>query len=364
MVAKKFSWPYWEPPRTFMIHYIARLENALNGEVKISFFIENNETKERFLVYQSEIETKYIPKAIWSFTPEVKETYVKSSEPNAIIFPVPGNYSFQVVVEFPANSSASTKVYIDNLNLILYGNSFGLLGTDTGYNAPNPRDIFSTLVYGTRISLMVGLLTAIFSTIIGLFLGLVSGYIGGMVDELIMRFADLLLVLPTLPLFIVLIVALSTVARMVSIWNIIIILSLMGWMSFARSIRSMVLSLRERPFVEAAKAAGAGRFYIIGRHILPNVFALVYITLATSVPGAIITEASLSWLGLGDPFVASWGKMLYDFQQSGIQTTAGLTEYWFWVFPPCVAIALLSTAFILIGYALDEILNPKLRERR
>ena len=138
----------------------------------------------------------------------------------------------------------------------------------------------------------------------------------------------------------------------------------MGWMSFARSIRSMVLSLRERPFVEAAKAAGAGRFYIIGRHILPNVFALVYITLATSVPGAIITEASLSWLGLGDPFVASWGKMLYDFQQSGIQTTAGLTEYWFWVFPPCVAIALLSMAFILIGYALDEILNPKLRERR
>jgi len=148
------------------------------------------------------------------------------------------------------------------------------------------------------------------------------------------------------------------------LWNIIILLTLFGWMSFARSVRSMVVSLRERAFVEAAKAAGAGTMHIINRHILPNVFALVYITLATSVPGAIITEASLSWLGLGNPLIPSWGKILYDFQSSGIATTKGLGEYWFWVFPPCIAIAALATAFILIGYALDEILNPRLRERR
>jgi peptide/nickel transport system permease protein len=126
----------------------------------------------------------------------------------------------------------------------------------------------------------------------------------------------------------------------------------------------MVISLRERAFVEAAKASGAGTMHIINRHILPNVFALVYITLATSVPGAIITEASLSWLGLGDPLTASWGKILYDFQTAGIALTKGLADYWFWVFPACIAIALLATAFILIGYALDEILNPRLRERR
>jgi len=148
------------------------------------------------------------------------------------------------------------------------------------------------------------------------------------------------------------------------LWNIIILLTLFGWMSFARSVRSMVVSLRERAFVEAAKAAGAGTMHIINRHILPNVFALVYITLATSVPGAIITEASLSWLGLGNPLIPSWGKILYDFQSSGIAMTKGLSEFWFWVFPPCISIAVLATAFILIGYALDEILNPRLRERR
>jgi peptide/nickel transport system permease protein len=151
---------------------------------------------------------------------------------------------------------------------------------------------------------------------------------------------------------------------LVSIWNIIIILSFLGWMSFSRTVRSMVLSLRERAFVEAAKAAGASTSYIIFRHILPNVFALVYITLATSVPGAIITEASLSWLGLGDPSVPSWGKTLYDFNVSGIAVSKGLSEYWFWIFPPCIAIMTLAIAFILIGFALDEILNPRLRMRR
>jgi peptide/nickel transport system permease protein len=179
-----------------------------------------------------------------------------------------------------------------------------------------------------------------------------------------MRFADLLLVLPTLPLFIVLIVSLKRVSGFVSMWNIIIILTLLGWMGFARSVRSMVLSIRERSFIEAARAAGAGKLHIVNRHIVPNVFALVYITLATAVPGAIITEASLSWLGLGDPMLPSWGKVLYDFNVSGIATTKGLTDYWFWIFPACIAIALLATAFILVGYALDEILNPRLRERR
>ncbi|MCK4313895.1 ABC transporter permease, partial [Candidatus Bathyarchaeota archaeon] len=151
---------------------------------------------------------------------------------------------------------------------------------------------------------------------------------------------------------------------LVSMWNIIILITFFGWMGFSRSVRSMVLSIRERPFIEAAKAAGGGKFYIITKHMIPNVFPLVYVTLATSVPGAIITEASLSWLGLGDKTIPSWGKVLYDFNVSGIAVTKGLTEYWFWIFPPCVSIAILATAFILLGFALDEILNPRLRERR
>ena len=237
-----------------------------------------------------------------------------------------------------------------------------MLGTD---NAPDyPRDLFSALVYGSRVSLIVGILSAIFSTLIGLVAGLVSGYVGGFVDEIIMRVADLLLVLPGLPLFIVLASVMKSTYGLVSIWNIIIILSLLGWMGFARTVRSMVLSIRERAFIEAARAAGASTSYIIFRHVVPNVFALVYITLATAVPGAIITEASLSWLGLGDPMVPSWGKTLYDFNTSGIAVSKGLSDYWFWVFPPCIAIMLLSISFILIGFALDEILNPRLRLRR
>jgi peptide/nickel transport system permease protein len=174
-----------------------------------------------------------------------------------------------------------------------------------------------------------------------------------------MRFADFLLVIPGLPLLIILVTVLGK-----SIWNIIGVLIFLGWMGFSRSVRSMVLSLRERPFIESAKAAGAGTMYIIYRHILPNVFALVYISLATSVPGAIISEASLAWLGLGDIDIPSWGILLYDFSATQVGALKSLADYWFWVIPPGIAIALMAMSFILIGFALDEILNPRLRARR
>jgi peptide/nickel transport system permease protein len=133
-------------------------------------------------------------------------------------------------------------------------------------------------------------------------------------------------------------------------------------MGFARTVRSAVLTLKERSFIEAVKSAGGGRLYIIGRHIIPNVFPLIYVTLALSVPGAIVSEAALSWLGLGPTDVMSWGRILYEFQRSG-EIATGALQYWYWAIPPGVAIALLSLSFVLIGYALDEILNPRLRER-
>lgn len=359
VLKKQFKYPYYEPPLSFWGHISLRVQG---GPVSLVVTVqkEGEESITILKLRQSEQET-YFHKVISSFADEVKQVS-GSLSPEKAILPSPGDYIFAIEVVF--NGEDDTTVYLDDVNLLLYGNTFGLLGTDNAAGSSYPRDIFSTLVYGTRVSLIVGILSALFGTLIGLFLGLVSGYVGGIVDEIIMRVADLFLVLPTLPLFIILVVALKLVYGIVSMWNIILVLTLFGWMGFARSVRSMVLSLRERPFVEAAKAAGAGRFYIINRHILPNVFALVYITLATSVPGAIITEASLSWLGLGDPRIPSWGKLLYDFQTSGIAVTKGLTEYWFWMFPACIAIALLAMAFILIGYALDEILNPRLRMRR
>lgn len=356
---KPFTYPYWEPPQSFWGHLSVRVQGM---PVTLTISTQKDGQKPIAIInLRREASTSYHHRTIYP----AEDAVLKASgslSPEKVMWPSPGNYTLAIEVVF--NGEHSTSVYLDDFNILLYGNTFGLLGTDNAASSSYPRDIFSTLVYGTRVSLTVGILSAVFGTVIGLFLGLVAGYVGGITDEAIMRVGDLFLVLPTLPLFIILVVALKLVYGAISMWNIIIVLTLFGWMGFARSVRSMVLSLRERPFVEAARAAGAGKLYIINRHLLPNVFALVYITLATSVPGAIITEASLSWLGLGDPMIPSWGKLLYDFQGSGIAITRGLTEYWFWMFPACISIALLATAFILMGYALDEILNPRLRMRR
>jgi peptide/nickel transport system permease protein len=267
-----------------------------------------------------------------------------------VVFSKPDSYTYGIEISYDAEELT---VYLDNLQLILYGDTYGLLGTDN-----LNRDLFSQLVYGTRISLLVGLLSAVLSVAIGLLVGLVAGYGKGIVDEVLMRFSDMLLVIPTLPLILVLVFVLGR-----SIWNIILVLSVLGWMGFARTIRSQVLSLKERPFVEAAKSVGAGTPHILWKHILPNVFSLVYVSLALSVPSAIVSEASLTWLGLGDVNICSWGMMLYNFEQAGLMSAGALT-YWYWVVFPGIGISLLSLSFILIGYALDEMLNPKLRERR
>jgi peptide/nickel transport system permease protein len=169
-----------------------------------------------------------------------------------------------------------------------------------------------------------------------------------------MRFTDLLLVIPDTPLYIVLMAVISP-----SVWNLVLLITVIGWTGFARVVRSQALTLRERPFVEGARAIGAGKSRIIMRHILPNVMNLVYVTLATSVPYAITSEAWLSWLGLYDPYVMTWGRMLYD-----VQNASEGIKMWWWVIPPGLCIAAISLSFILLGYALDEILNPKLRKRR
>jgi len=281
------------------------------------------------------------------------------TDPVLIVFNqsrIPNTYTFGVDITFEdtnlnsRDKKVETRIYLDDLQVRLYGTSFGILGTDQ-----LGRDIFSQLVYGASLSLYIGLLTSIISVVLGLVIGLAAGYLGRLADEVMMRFTDMLLVLPNLPLMIVLVAVLGA-----NLTNLIVILSVLGWMGFARTVRSQVLSLRERPFIEAAKAIGAGKTHIIMRHVLPNVMSLVYVTLATSVPGAIVAEAALSWLGFfWGPSVTSWGGMLRD-----VQATEGASTKLWWVLPPGLSIAAIALSFVLLGYALDDVLNPKLRIRR
>jgi peptide/nickel transport system permease protein len=270
-------------------------------------------------------------------------------DPAAVVFSKVADYAYILDIALPPGQFQAS-FSVQDFGMLLYGSSWGLLGTNAQGN-----DIFTQFAYGARISLIVGFLATFIGVGVGLVVGLLAGYIGKIVDEVLMRFTDMMLVVPGLPLLIVLVAVLGQ-----SIWNIILILGFLGWMGFARVIRSQVLSLRERPFIEAARASGAGTGYITVRHILPNIISLTYVNLALSVPAAIVGEAALSFLGLGDSTIISWGKMLEDARMAGTSSTL----LWWWTIPPGIGIALLSLSFILIGYALDELFNPRLRRRR
>jgi peptide/nickel transport system permease protein len=223
-----------------------------------------------------------------------------------------------------------------------------VLGTDS-YG----RDIFSQLIWGSRVALLVGFAASFLSVLIGVIVGIVAGYSGGWVDVVLMRFTDVVLVLPFLPLIIVLAAVMGP-----SIWNIILAITLVGWPGTARIIRSQVLSLKERPFIDAARVTGASNTRIMFRHIMPNVLPLAFLFMTFAVTGAILGEASLSFIGLGDPNTMSWGMMLY-YVNHGYTLTA-----WWWMLPPGIAITLLVLGFFLVGRAFEEIINPRLRRRR
>jgi peptide/nickel transport system permease protein len=228
--------------------------------------------------------------------------------------------------------------------------NWGPLGTDN-----LGRPIWDQIVYGSRISLLVGLAATVIAIVIGALVGILAGFYGGIFGGLLMRLSEWFLVIPFLPLAIVLATVLGP-----SVVNIIVVIGITSWPSTARLIRSQVLTLKERLYVDRARALGAGNRHVMARHILPNVSPLILANTTLTVPIAILSETTLSFLGLGDPTRASWGKMLDE----GFTAGALTREAWWYYLPPGLGIMFVVLAFVLVGQALEEILDPRLRGRR
>lgn len=225
-----------------------------------------------------------------------------------------------------------------------------LLGT----SITTGQDLFSMLIYGTRVSLSVGIVTGLCIAVLGAVLGVAAGYMGGIVDMILMRIVDIMIVIPTLPLTIVI-----TNIFGHSYVVIVFVFVLFGWQSLARVVRSQVLLLKNSDYVKTAELAGANRRYIMFKHILPGVSHLIVMNTALSCAGIMIAEAGLSFLGLGNPTAISWGKMLADAQNGGSM----LFGHWWTIVTPGIGIFLSVFAFMRLGLAIEEILNPRMKKR-
>ncbi len=260
-----------------------------------------------------------------------------------------GNYYAQVTRDGRLLVQSVTGTYTAPLppGVAPSGNRY-ILGTDVFGG-----DIFTQLIYATRTELVVGLVAAVISAGLGTIVGLAAGYYGGWVDTILMRLTDIFLTLPILVVALLLAAVLGP-----SIGNIILIIAIFSWAGVARVIRAQTLSLKNRSFIDAARVSGASNRSIIFRHLAPNVLPLTFLYMVFTISGAIITEAILAFLGMGDPTAVTWGMMLQFLQISGNTLTAP-----WWLLPPGIAITLLSLAFYLIGRAFDEVVNPRLRAR-
>lgn len=225
-----------------------------------------------------------------------------------------------------------------------------LLGTNG-----NGQDVLSQMLYGGRVSLLVGLSAGLGATIVAVTLGLIAGYRPGAIDEVLSFATNLALVIPALPLMIIL--AAYIPSR--SVWTIVLVVAFTSWATGARVIRSQASTLRAREFVTAAVFSGERLFRVVFREILPNMTSLVASSFFAAGTAAVMAEASLEFLGLGNPDTVSWGTILYYAQQQN----ALLTGQWLLVFAPGLAIALLAVSFTLVNFGVDALSNPRLREK-
>jgi len=311
--------------------YYSSLPSSSNINTTFSdrIFSTNKNVKEAMFQYQSLF--KY---PIANYEPQVL-LFSDTDKPSVL----KGTYQISEKFFLFDNSSI-----VDDIGLILGGKVFGIMGTDD-----LRRDLIVGIIWGTPIALFIGLTVAIFSISIGLIYGVIAGYRGKRTDETMMRINDIFYALPTLPLLILLSI---TFGR--SIFLIIGFLMFFSWMGTAKIIRSIALQIRNFQYVEAAKLMGQSDLKVIFKHIIPQLLPLTFASVAISVPGAILGEAALSFIGLGDPSLPTWGQLLHDANTAD----AAPRGIWWWIVPPGMMIALTGLAFFLIGNTLDSIANP------
>jgi peptide/nickel transport system permease protein len=315
---------------TFTVYY-SSLPPASNMNTTFSdrIFSTNENIEEAMNQYQS-----YFNYSISGLEPQVV-IFSDTTKPDVLkgVYQISERFFL-----FDNNSS------VEEAGIILGGKVFGIIGTDD-----LRRDLAVGIIWGTPIALFIGLTVSIFSVAIGLFYGVVAGYRAKRTDETMMRVNEIFYALPTLPLLILL-----TIIYGSNIFLIIGFLLIFSWMGAAKIIRSIALQMRNFQYVEAAKLMGQSDLKVIFKHIIPQLLPLTFASVAIAVPAAILTEAALSFLGLGDPSLPTWGQLLHEANTAD----AASRGIWWWIVPPGLMIALTALAFFLIGNTLDAIANP------
>jgi peptide/nickel transport system permease protein len=281
---------------------------------------------------------------------------IKQLDPTSVIFaeagagmnadpkPLHGRYVFTLTTLLLSEDRAA-----DDPRLVISGRVSGLLGTDN-----SKRDLWTGIVAGVKWALMIGLLTAFVSVSVGVIAGIASAYYRGWIEVVIQRVFEIIVNLPLLPVLIIL----AAVFKL-NIWYFMGIMCIYFWTGPVKTVYSMALQIKEETYIEASRAIGAGSRRIIFRHMVPLLVPYSFASMALYVPGAVVYEATVSLLGLGDTRIVTWGQILHDALTGG----AVLSGLWWWVVPPGLLIALVGMTFAFVGFAMDKILHPKLRTR-
>ena len=237
---------------------------------------------------------------------------------------------------------------VDTVRFVAAGGVFGFMGTDT-----QGRNLATGLLFGFPVALIIGVTTSVAATVLGTFFGILSGFSGGRTDTIIQRLSDVMTNIPLLPILIFLIFVLGQ-----KLWLVMTILVLFGWPGLTIILRSMVLQVRSGQLVEATQALGASRWRIMFRHVFFQMAPFIVAQMIFFTPAAILAEAGLSFLGLGDPSLPTWGQIL----EQGFRTGAIFIGYWWWILPPGILIVITAMTFVLLALAMEPVLNPRLRE--